>query len=620
MNFWQRILFCATLFFVNSYAADPLWTWRNPLPSGNTIYHGVHTAKGYVLLANEGTILRSVDGKDWTLTHIGGIPGLDMSQIATNGSVLVVAGLFDSTQSCIYYSLDNGDTWLPALQPASLYKPNLVAWNGTEFLALGYFGKSYRSPDGIHWTRTTNSVSSWYQDLTWDGSQWVAVGMSGLIITSPDGDTWTQQRSGINTTLYGIAAHKNELVAVGDSGVILYSADGIQWAQRNSPNFFKGTIWDVKYTENGWVTAGNGGALFLSPDAQMWTESTKIWLGPGQIRTIIANGSEVLFAGYSGNIYSLTDMTSLTVLSKGSIANLFSIVWTGSRFVAVGDSGRVHTSLDGITWKALLSDAYTQLNSVVWNGTQLVAVGGSKIMVSDANGETWTSQKIEETNLLALAWNGSTWVASGTIEDIWTSPDAVVWTKHNIPFPNHIYEPFHKLEWTGKRFVGINTFGNIRTSVDGATWDIAMDVDFEDFKAIVLRGDSVLVLGDDSTVVSSFDQGTTWNQRKETTWLGIHAALWLNDRFLGVGSWGNMAESDDGVGWVRRNSGISRDINAIATNGTRIVAVGLGGMIISIDKSQLGGVPTSLRTVRKAMIPGLNTMLMRYDLLGRTNQ
>ena len=59
--------------------------------------------------------------------------------------------------------------------------------------------------------------------LAWTGTQFIAVGTGGTILTSPDGASWTARTSGKTTNLHGIVWSGSKFVAVGDNGTILTS-------------------------------------------------------------------------------------------------------------------------------------------------------------------------------------------------------------------------------------------------------------------------------------------------------------------------------------------------------------------------------------------------------------
>ncbi len=70
------------------------------------------------------------------------------------------------------------------------------------------------------------------EDIAWDGSQYVAVGPGGLILTSPNGATWTRQNSGNANYLSGITWNGSLFVAASDYGAVLTSPDGTTWTSQ----------------------------------------------------------------------------------------------------------------------------------------------------------------------------------------------------------------------------------------------------------------------------------------------------------------------------------------------------------------------------------------------------
>src|SRR5690606_25500006 len=141
----------------------------------------------YVVVGNNGTILTSPDGVNWTVRSSG------VSQ-TLNG----------------------------------------VAHSGDLWVAVGSSGTVLTSPDGINWTSRNSGVSQALRDITYGGGQHVAVGDSGTVLTSPDGINWTSRNSGTTLTLRGIAYGGGMWVAVSDIGTIRTSPDGVTWTARSS--------------------------------------------------------------------------------------------------------------------------------------------------------------------------------------------------------------------------------------------------------------------------------------------------------------------------------------------------------------------------------------------------
>jgi hypothetical protein len=158
----------------------------------------------------------------------------------------------------IIYSQSNGMTWSPASVPTAVAGKNLY---GVTYSNLG-----------------TSSV-------------YVAVGSAGTLLTSYDGITWSSAISGTVADLKGIAFGGttliyglspvvvnplftngvNTFVAVGNGGALVVSRDnGLSWMASATAIPVVGNLNAVTYARQ-FITVGDGGSVFTSPDGLSWT-------------------------------------------------------------------------------------------------------------------------------------------------------------------------------------------------------------------------------------------------------------------------------------------------------------------------------------------------------------
>lgn len=257
-------------------------------PSGNLMGVG-----------DSGQVMTSPDGVTWT-DQVAEITYNDFDDVAWNGSDFVAVGRY------VLHSPD-GYSW-SVVDTESEYG---VAWSGSLWVAVGYDGRVISSPDGITWTSETSGTSEILWKITWGDAQFVVVGYNGIVLTSPDGMTWTSQTSGIGEHLYAVTWNGMLYVAVGRRGTILTSPNGVDWADR----------------------------------------------------------------------------------SQVTTAQLNDVCWTGTRFVAVGGgSGTVYTSEDGVTWADHSFFAASAFSEVEWNGIEVTAVTPGGAVWTSPDGTVWTEE------------------------------------------------------------------------------------------------------------------------------------------------------------------------------------------------------------------------------------
>jgi hypothetical protein len=267
------------------------------------------------------------DTPKWTSLTIAGST-YPLKTVVWDGSQIVGIAGSDENDSITAYSTDwETWTWDSTPEVASL---NKMVWNGSIFVAVGYYGKIAYSEDGENWTVVTDSAFASNQtiyDIAWGGSageeKFVAVGASGKIAYSEDGENWTAVSdsvfgtNAIRAIVWGGSAGQEKFVAVGASAKMAYSEDGENWTAVSDSKFSsKSTIFTVIYAEDKFFAGGTSGQIASSADGTTWTN-----LGTGKLG-----------------------------LYNSSYPNITSIAYGGGKFVIGGASGQMAWSLDGETW------------------------------------------------------------------------------------------------------------------------------------------------------------------------------------------------------------------------------------------------------------------------------
>lgn len=259
---------------------------------------------GNIATANGNTILRSNDGIQFSpmLTNISA-PLYDLeTNLEFNNTVTfprnttLALGGSSSDTTKIAYSIDEGLTWIPSANSASVF------------------------------TTTANNA-------LWTGKTWIAVGQGGnTIATSIDGNRWVGQGSYIFTTAgYGVAwSNEQSLAVTGGSGTnsLAYSNDGVFWT--GIGNALLSTVYDVQWNGSIWVACG----VPISGNKSIaYSTNGKQWNLPIQTNLFDVNGRKV---GWNGSFW--------TVIGSSTVGN-------GSYNIA--------TSMDGIRWIMQNNQSFT---------------------------------------------------------------------------------------------------------------------------------------------------------------------------------------------------------------------------------------------------------------------
>ena len=279
-----------------------------------------------------------------------------------------------------------------------------------------------------------------------------------------------------------------------------------------------------------------------------------------------------------------------TVQTSGTTVDLYDVAWSGSLFVAVGVGGTIRTSPDGVTWSAATSGTTQVLGSIVWTGSQFVCVGAAGTILTSPNGTTWTPQN-SGTNIylgsLSFA-NGTLFAGPVTIFGpmlMITSTNGVSWSSVTTSYQS---EPsgtaLSAVVWNGSSYFALASasgFGYTDTirlsSTDGSTWTHSVYFDSQiGTGELYWSGTEYVAVGGTGHYTSP--TGVTWTLRSPGYTLALAKGT---DRLVSVGVNGAVKSSTDNINWTTKTSNTTRQLNGIKWSGTKFVAVGNLGTIIT---------------------------------------
>ena len=301
-------------------------------------------------------------------------------------------------------------------------------------------------------------------------------------------------------------------------------------------------------------------------------------------------------------------------------SGLNGVAWSGSRFVAV-DGSRIWHSADGITWRSHINPIGGGW-AVAWNGKRFIVAGSDGITYSP-DGITWKVARSWEFlgpdyySISAIAGNGTQTVAVGSFDReyaiaIMYSPDGISWsdaTIPDIPGPTEIEvggillekkaSQLREVTTNGSRFVAggeviyLDRRGYMASkewmtySDDGIRWSTGVFLEDQEL---------VLTWGNNRFVASGYHH--IWYSRDGITWstantrprnigaFGLRGMMWNGERFIGwnFDGYAHIWHSVDGISWTMATIEDQEEgsgINAIAGDGTRLVAVTSTGTILT---------------------------------------
>ena len=202
----------------------------NRISYGNGKYVGIGNSKTYSTI-----VKTSTNGVTWQPQTVNVPDSLWQADITFGSGKFVLVG----NQGLILYSA-NGTNWTKSISGVTSSLRSVLFSNG-RFIAAGDNGTILYSSDGVTWTPASSTESKdSLQDLAYGDGQIVGVGYytegsswpytyHGVIISSLDGINWTK-RSPSTGFLNGVSYGSGRFVVTGDAGTVLSSTDGATWS------------------------------------------------------------------------------------------------------------------------------------------------------------------------------------------------------------------------------------------------------------------------------------------------------------------------------------------------------------------------------------------------------
>lgn len=323
--------------------------WNVVNDTVNWIVHGSYRIVSGNTTFYNNSIVTSPEGIYW-LSSSGGGGG---RKIAFNGNIWLVC----SGSRYISWSTD-GRNWTNTTSLGE--SVNSVAWNGTEWLAVGGLNTSsgmssvFKSTDGRNWTGLpgnwfcypTDIIGTGY-DIAWNGNRWVGVGATY--------EGYTNSSSSVSIT--------------GKYPIIITSTDGVSWTQQKISTTEQSVVNGIAWNGSLWVASGSR-RIYTSSDGTSWQVDSSPFYDYGANK-IVWNGSLWVLGGTSTSSVIYTSTTGSVWVARGNPFNIdevsdalwtcSDIAWDGNMFVAVGGHGdenntndclNIATSPDGINWTA----------------------------------------------------------------------------------------------------------------------------------------------------------------------------------------------------------------------------------------------------------------------------
>lgn len=273
----------------------------------------------------------------------------------------------------------------------------------------------------------------------------------------PTGYEWKIGGPAGTADLKGVAFGAGSVFdTAGNGGALFQSPDSVTWTPAAGNWAALAGVNNVNaiiYTLSGYIAVGDAGLILLSTDNTNWTAGTFAVppVPTPKLNAVATNGSRIVTVGDGGAIYYSDDGAitwSAAAAVPGGTGNLYGVISSSAgRWVAVGAAGTLITSTDGTNWVAVTSvtpavAADLRGVTVLATTSEFTAVGDGGTVAASADGLVWTTQVITPSDLEAVAVSvGGTplFVTVGKAGVAFTSFDGTTWTSHATGTPLDLF-------------------------------------------------------------------------------------------------------------------------------------------------------------------------------------
>jgi hypothetical protein len=609
-----RLLFiflCAPTIFAQT------WTFKNPLPTGNTINGMASNGSLVVGVGQCGAIITSSNGTSWN--SAASPTTRNLRAIAYTGSLFIAVG-----DNGTVLTSGNGTAWTPATSNTSADLLCVAAGLAPGKIAAGGIGGAViTSSDGVSWTAATSGTTADLFACTVGGTTAVMTGGNGAIITSTNATAWTNRNSGTSADLFAVAYNGSRFCAVGGGGTALVSADGAVWSAAAVPS--SEHLYGICGKGDTLIAAGANGTIAVSANG-LATWNLRASGLTRDFRCVVNSAAGIIAAGCAGIIVRGASSVAFTRIGAYAANDINGIATnggtTGNAFVAAGKQGLILTSTDGISWTQRTSGTKFDLTSVAFGSGRYVAVGQHGTLCTSADGATWSYDSIisrwsDYNDLYKVKWLQDRFMAAGgwgTLQFSSTGAPGTWALCPNIPAQDSITggwgptayntKEYRSMCRTRNKFIVVGDYGMISygdTSSTNPGWANVPYFVHDRFCDVAWTGTRAIAVGAAGTIVRSAD-GISWSIVPCSSSVALTSVIWTGDTLFAFGERGTvLLSSDTGATWHARSSGTDNTLNyGVAANQT-ILSVGDNGSILSGPTT--GGVPAPFVKADSLIVP-----------------
>ena len=308
------------------------------------------------------------------------------------------------------------------------------------------------------------------------------------------------------------------------------------------------------------------------------------------VESLALLGNTIL-AGTSEGIFRSLDNGTSWVLSDTGLSDPFThaLISFGTTFIA-GTSGGIYRSTDsGSSW---LVAANWYVNTIAVDGNELFAGTDDAVLHSFDSGRSWSlvPSRLTGKQVNAIAVIGSSLFVGTMDSGVFLSRDTgSTWL--SIP-SGSASKYINSLSAIGTDIFAGTYDGLFRSSGDGTVWEAVKSVmPYGTFaKALATIGPYLFAGTDWNGVFRSSDNGLSWEPMNNGIPSQYHGFVYCNGLFAHgsllftySGGTGFYRSTDSGLSWVTLRKGLTKGVNALAFQGSHLLAGTTAGVFLSSD-------------------------------------
>ena len=564
---------------LSQFVSDaPDWTWRFPVPQGNSLSTVIHANGRFVAGGQHGAALVSTNGESWTVRRLGISDAV--SALAFGNGLYVAIGTNNSvltSPDAVTWTRRNAGPGADGRSVTANY--NALIYGGGRFVAVGTRGLVLTSLDGVAWSTAPGITTDNLSAVAFGGGRFIALGAAGRTYSSADGLAWSAAGTAAESVTFLV--YGAGLFAAAANGYAYTSPDGVIWTRRGIPTV--PTIRSFHHTDVGFLAPMLSGRFATSSDGLTWTEKVTTGLNTNFSSAALAYGAGryVLVGGTPDTLTWSADGVAWTRAGLATTSGFNAAATDGTAIVAVGSSGAIHASTDGAaSWSSRTSGTTNSLNDVTFATDRFVSVGVAGTVLTSPDGATWTVRSSGTTNALrGVNYHNGLFHAVGDGGVLLTSPDGVAWSAVSSGTTRTLYR---SVSGAGLRAIA-GSGGAVLTSANGISWSLQS---FAEASAaatadIVFANGLFVWIGGNS--IRTSPDGLTWTARVNPLGSGaLGSVVYVGGQFVVLASTGSSyLKSADGATWTVAQHGSANVIAGLVQFGGAIIGVGSSATIIS---------------------------------------